>query len=130
MSKCISPQGEYSAHRLDADFICTVCLVLDEEATIKELHRLRADAPPCDGGCNENTGPEESCSLHGRTTADVWEIADRVMAQRDAVQAEAKRLRAMIEAALLGSQSVEVNDPAGFMRSVLRDALAPAAHTA
>ncbi|MBP5800757.1 hypothetical protein J2D78_01540 [Microbacterium maritypicum] len=34
---------------------------------------------PCDGGCNVNDGPEETCSRHGRSPADLWNLleADR-----------------------------------------------------
>ena len=38
----------------------------------------------CDGGCNYNSGPEETCSLHGRPVAEVWQIASDVAAERDA----------------------------------------------
>jgi hypothetical protein len=41
MSKCISWYGEYGEHELDSDYVCTLCFVLDEEALIEELNRLR-----------------------------------------------------------------------------------------
>jgi len=68
--------------------------------TVAEAERLRA---PCDGGCNYNTGPEEDCSRHGRPVSEVWQIVrdsfDERMtaeAERDALAAEAERLRAGI----------------------------------
>ena len=44
MSACISRRGEFSYHQLNADYVCTWCGVLDEDALIGELNRLR-DAP-------------------------------------------------------------------------------------
>lgn len=43
MSTCISSHGEYSAHKLDASYVCTRCHVLDEDALIAELERARAE---------------------------------------------------------------------------------------
>ena len=51
-----------------------------------ELASYRANFP-CDGGCYENDGPAEECSLHGRAPRDLWEIIGRVMADRDAARA-------------------------------------------
>jgi len=118
VSKCISPRGEYSEHTLDGDFVCTACLGFDEDAVIKELRRLRADTPPCDGGCNENTGPEETCSLHGRTTADVWQIVYRVMAESD-------HLRSFAQALADSGTGFDLNPttdgkPASFIRYIER----------
>lgn len=42
MSTCISEHGEYGSHTLDADYVCTRCSVLDEDALIAELRALRA----------------------------------------------------------------------------------------
>lgn len=41
MSKCISRHGEFSEHTLDANHVCTLCLVLDEDALIEELRQAR-----------------------------------------------------------------------------------------
>ena len=37
-----------------------------------------AEAATCDGGCNNNDGPQEDCSLHGRPVAQVWEMVSRL----------------------------------------------------
>lgn len=42
MSVCISQHGEYSSHEPDADYVCKLCGVLDEDALIAELQALRA----------------------------------------------------------------------------------------
>lgn len=60
------------------------------EATMQERDTLRAQIPPCDGGCNYNSGPEETCSAHGRPVAEVWEIVQQIGIERD-------RYRAAIE---------------------------------
>lgn len=46
-----------------------------------EVDRLKAAVPPCDGGCSVNTGPEETCSAHGRPVAEVWEMFNTVQAE-------------------------------------------------
>lgn len=43
MSKCISRHGEYSEHQLDQDHVCRRCSVLDEDAMVAELNRLRGE---------------------------------------------------------------------------------------
>lgn len=43
---------------------------------------------PCDGGCDYNTGPEETCSRHGRPVREVWDIAQTFATERDAIRAE------------------------------------------
>ncbi len=45
---------------------------------------------PCDGGCNINDGPEETCSRHGRSPRDLWNLLDEARAALDAVE-DAKR---------------------------------------
>jgi hypothetical protein len=62
----------------------------------REVERLKAEQPPCDGGCNYNSGPEETCSAHGRPVAEVWDIVEYVARQRD----EAERRIAAVEALL------------------------------
>lgn len=49
-----------------------------------ENDRIRADLPACDGNCHSEGEPVETCSRHGRTVAEVWEIVATVQAQRDA----------------------------------------------
>jgi hypothetical protein len=63
VSKCISWHGEYSEHELDADYICTLCFVLDEEALIEELHRLREKLAT--GVAANNAGRASDRSLGG-----------------------------------------------------------------
>jgi hypothetical protein len=66
------------------------------EAEHAEVERLRAEADanwPCDGGCNVNDGPEETCSRHGRRVSEVWQMA------HDAMQ-RAERAEAAVEAVL------------------------------
>jgi hypothetical protein len=41
MSTCISRHGEYSSHELDDTFVCARCAMLDEDAIVAELQRLR-----------------------------------------------------------------------------------------
>jgi hypothetical protein len=48
--------------------------------------------PKCDGGCSEDDGPQEDCSLHGRPVAEVWAIVEEVIAQRDEALAKVERL--------------------------------------
>lgn len=48
-----------------------------------QVEQLQGQLPPCDGGCNVNDGPEETCSQHGRPVADVWEIAQRFAEERN-----------------------------------------------
>ena len=43
MSTCISRHGEYSSHTPDADYVCTLCFVLDEDGLIAELTKARAE---------------------------------------------------------------------------------------
>lgn len=50
---------------------------------------------PCDGFCSD--APEEDCSRHGRTPAELWRIVTEVQAQRDAAQARVVELTAEVE---------------------------------
>jgi len=34
---------------------------------------------PCDGGCNYNDGPDETCSRHGRPVSQVWDMYQKAM---------------------------------------------------
>ena len=58
--------------------------VLAIRELVAEIERLQARVGSCDGGCNYNSGPEETCSLHGRPVAEVWQIVNDVAAERDA----------------------------------------------
>ena len=40
MSVCISNSGEYSAHKLDSDFICNRCFAFGEEEDVTEIETL------------------------------------------------------------------------------------------
>jgi hypothetical protein len=62
----------------------------ERDALAAKVVRL---TPKCDGGCNENTGPEESCSLHGRPVAEVWAMVDKVIDQRDMLAAQVEAVR-------------------------------------
>lgn len=63
----------------------------DAEAAMKALQALGWRSLPCDGGCDYNTGPEETCSAHGRPVAEVWEIAQGFARERDAARAALER---------------------------------------
>ena len=66
----------------DATFIAAARTDVPE--LVAEVERLQARVGSCDGGCNYETGPEETCSLHGRPVAEVWQIVNDVAAERDA----------------------------------------------
>lgn len=110
-----------NAHYSDAEFIAHSredidYLLAENQRLRQDRDRLEANEPPCDGGCNYLEGPEEACSLHGRPTAEVWEIVNKVGAenqrlrdQRDAALAldydayyEADQYAAAVRAALTG----------------------------
>lgn len=44
MSTCVSGEGEYGAHILDADFSCTRCFTLDEDALLADRDQWRQHA--------------------------------------------------------------------------------------
>lgn len=46
---------------------------------------------PCDGGCSPEGGPEETCSLHGRPPAELWDMIRRMNEQRSAVRRAMKQ---------------------------------------
>ena len=76
--RLVTPRLGLSLHReADRDIIAVRELVA-------EVERLRARVGSCDGGCNYNSGPEETCSLHGRPVAEVWQIVNDVAAERGA----------------------------------------------
>ena len=48
---------------------------------------------PCDAGCFD--APEEECSRHGRTPAELWAIVESVQSQREAVRHWTERGRTL-----------------------------------
>ena len=68
-----------------------------EEAE-RQVERLKAAQPPCDGGCNYNSGPEETCSAHGRPVAEVWNIVEYVARQRNEAERRIENATAFVEA--------------------------------
>jgi hypothetical protein len=73
----------------------------DVERMQKDIERLTTerewseDRFPCDGGCVD--APEETCSRHGRSPADLWRIIGEVAAERDALAAQVARVEALGE---------------------------------
>ncbi|GEL95373.1 hypothetical protein [Cellulomonas composti] len=65
------------------------------DGLIAERDALKEREPKCDGWCSADSGPEETCSLHGRRVAEVWQIVDRVGAERDTLRAAVERVRAL-----------------------------------
>lgn len=54
------------------------------------------EQPPCDGGCDYNSGPEETCSRHGRPVAQVWAIVDELQARIAEKDATIQRVREVL----------------------------------
>lgn len=52
--------------------LALVARVREAEAEVERWKRQY----PCDGGCNYNSGPEETCTLHGRPVREVWEALE------------------------------------------------------
>ena len=50
---------------------------------------------PCDGPCSD--APEEACSRHGRSPADLWRIIGEVTAERDALTAQVARVEEVLD---------------------------------
>ena len=73
----------------------------DVERMQKDIERLTTerewseDRFPCDGGCVD--APEETCSRHGRSPADLWRIIGQVTAERDALAAQVARVESLAE---------------------------------
>lgn len=78
-----------------ADTVLALLAALDEAE--RENERLKAAQPPCDGGCNYNSGPEETCSAHGRPVAEVWSIVEQVAAERNAALAQIEQVWAVAD---------------------------------
>ena len=111
----------------------------DVERMQKDIERLTTerewseDRFPCDGGCVD--APEETCSRHGRSPADLWRIIGQVTAERDALAAQVARVESLAEDWRYKGQFGwgpwqigEGPDPEGYVMdhcaSALRDALA------
>ena len=68
-------------------------------ALLAEIERLQAAVNgfeykyPCDGLCSYERGPEEDCSRHGRSPADLRGIITDLIAERDARDATIDRVR-------------------------------------
>lgn len=95
MSRCISLHGEYSDHEFtpeQGEFICARCDVLDEDAALAEIERLRqwkAEALPVLAGLQE-LGNALGVPLGARITGpEAAERARELMAERDALAAGA-----------------------------------------
>ena len=71
-------------------------------ALIERLERAEAALPPCDGGCDYNSGPEETCSAHGRPVAEVWQMEGIALRALSAAEERAGQAEARIAAALEG----------------------------
>lgn len=69
MSACISREGEFSDHVDDDEYVCRRCGVLDEEALLGELRRLRAAAAG------------ETYPLTPVTGAEAWNFGQPSVAQ-------------------------------------------------
>lgn len=87
-------------------------VIVRAPALIAEVERLRAENVcvlatvkrletefPCDGGCSPETGgPQEDCSLHGRSPRELWQIFGELQQQRDDVRAENDTLKKRVAA--------------------------------
>lgn len=76
----------------DADLIANAPTDLAD--LIAEVERLRYldEQFPCDGMCSPNEGPEETCSRHGRSPADLWERNSRLVAENTRLRAVAEEI--------------------------------------
>jgi len=99
-----------------------------EEAE-REVERLKSAQHPCDGGCNYNSGPEETCSAHGRPVAEVWNIVEEVARQRDEAE---RRIAAVLDVVKELEADIPAdpsNEVAHHIAKTLRAALHPVAET-
>ena len=64
MSACISGEGEYGEHVLDAEYLCTRCGWLDEDELRAELRMWRNSAPAGDLPLHPQLF-DGSCLFHG-----------------------------------------------------------------
>ena len=76
-----------------------------------------AALPPCDAGCDYNSGPDETCSAHGRPPAEIWEIVASVAAERDAAQGQLGEAEHVIEKV---REIVEPPKPLELGKSMMR----------
>ena len=65
-----------------------------EEHLVNEVERWR-ERFPCDGLCSD--APEEDCSRHGRSPADLWRIISEIAAERDALVTTVGRVQALVD---------------------------------
>lgn len=70
------------ARRIATTLAAGVVAEEPSDALIAEVKTLRNVAAtydgnfPCDGGCGWDTGPEETCSRHGRAPKELWELVE------------------------------------------------------
>jgi len=80
-----APYGEFrdlfASVQNDQDGVYLVALVNAAPGLLNEIDKLRGQVAPCDGGCDYSSGPEETCSLHGRKVAEVWKIVEQLQGQ-------------------------------------------------
>lgn len=74
---------------------------------------------PCDGGCNVNDGPEETCSRHGRSPADLWNITEEQIKRANDAEARLREAEAVIAGALDVIRDRD-GDPDGRIERILR----------
>ncbi|RRJ85926.1 hypothetical protein EG850_11105 [Gulosibacter macacae] len=63
-----------------------------------EVEHLRAQVPPCDGGCSYGDGPQEDCSAHGRRPTDLWRLLHEEHEMGRAAHERAEAAEAKIDA--------------------------------
>ena len=85
--------GKDMARELDKALIYIRELADIAEAAEARVKGFEANFP-CDGGCNYASGPEESCSLHGRNPADLWGIIANISAECYEAEARIAELEA------------------------------------
>lgn len=122
-----------SVRSLNARTFETTCRTTPDElevliAKAREADVIKANLEslearyPCDGGCSYEGGPEETCSAHGRTPAEVWKMADDVFKERNALASERDVLAGQVERVqftLNGWADGQVDDPYTAMREAL-----------
>jgi len=92
---------------------------------VEQVERAEAEVEwwkerfPCDGMCSD--APEEDCSRHGRSAADLWRIISEVAAERDALAAAHARESEKVWKVEEIMNDIEGSDPTTWER--LRAAL-------
>lgn len=87
-------------HCKDCDhFMCAMADALEaSEARARASESALRDYDanfPCDGGCGYD-GPEETCSRHGRSPADLWSIAEEQIKRANDAGARLREAEALI----------------------------------